>query len=113
MLLVGIAYKKNVDDMRESPSLKLIELLERRGAQVEYYDPYIPVIPMTREHARLPVAGRSRLDPQAFAGFDAVLIATDHDNVDYSLVDELGRLVIDTRNACARAGLRATHIVKA
>src|SRR5262249_37888864 len=84
VLVLGIAYKKNVDYMRESPSLKLIELLEERGAHVDYHDPYIPVIPKTREHAAL--AGRKSvpLDAKTIDGFDGLLIATDHDNVDYA-----------------------------
>jgi len=105
ILLIGVAYKKNVDDMRESPSLKLIELLETRGASVHYHDPYIPVIPVTREHASL--AGRKsvELKPETIEGYDAVLIATDHDNVDYGLLVEHGKAIIDTRNAVAKAGL--------
>jgi UDP-N-acetyl-D-glucosamine dehydrogenase len=113
ILLLGIAYKKNVDDMRESPSLKLIELIEARGAHVDYYDPYIPVIPMTREHA--PLAGRQSvaLDAKTIASYDAVLIATDHDNVDYNLVVDHAKITIDTRNACVKAGISGDRIVKA
>ncbi|MCB8819823.1 nucleotide sugar dehydrogenase [Microvirga rosea] len=113
ILMLGIAYKKNVDDMRESPSLKLIELIEGRGAHVDYYDPFIPVIPMTREHAEL--AGRKSvaLDAKTLAGYDAVLIATDHDNVDYKLVVEHGKVVVDTRNACVRAGIPEGKVIKA
>ena len=113
VLMLGIAYKKNVDDMRESPSLKLIELIEARGAHVDYFDPYIPVIPMTREHAEL--AGRKSvsLDAKTIAGYDAVLIATDHDNVDYKLVVDSAKVVVDTRNACARAGIPEGQVIKA
>jgi UDP-N-acetyl-D-glucosamine dehydrogenase len=113
VLLLGIAYKKNVDDMRESPSLKLIELIEARGAHVDYHDPYIPVIPMTREHA--PLAGRRSvaLDTGSIASYDAVLIATDHNNVDYKLVVDNAKVTVDTRNACIRAGIPAERIVKA
>ncbi|QFU16211.1 nucleotide sugar dehydrogenase [Microvirga thermotolerans] len=113
ILMLGIAYKKNVDDMRESPSLKLIELIEARGAHVDYYDPFIPVIPPTREHAEL--AGRKSvsLDPKTVAAYDAVLIATDHDNVDYKLVVDNAKIVVDTRNACARAGIADGRVVKA
>jgi UDP-N-acetyl-D-glucosamine dehydrogenase len=111
VLIVGLAYKKNVDDMRESPSLKLIELLEARGARVDYYDPYIPIVPPTREHSEL--AGRRSIEwkHELIAGYDAVLIATDHDNVDYSALTR-AKLVIDTRNACARHGVSA-NVVKA
>ncbi|MFL5120776.1 MAG: nucleotide sugar dehydrogenase [Microvirga sp.] len=113
ILIVGLAYKKNVDDMRESPSLKLIELIEERGARVDYYDPFIPVIPVTREHAALAGRRSESLDPEVIARYNAVLIATDHDYVDYKSIAQNGKLVIDTRNVCERAGARGPHIVKA
>jgi len=113
VLILGIAYKKNVDDMRESPSLTLIDLIEERGAITDYYDPYIPEIPPTREHANL--AGRKSvpLDTEHLKNYDAVLIATDHDDVDYGLVVKHAALVVDTRNACARSGLSGENILKA
>lgn len=113
ILVIGAAYKKNVDDMRESPSLRLIELIEQRGATADYHDPFVPVIPPTREHAAL--AGRrsvALLDGTA-GGYDAVLIATDHDAVDYKALVAQARLVVDTRNACERNGVLAAHVVKA
>jgi UDP-N-acetyl-D-glucosamine dehydrogenase len=112
ILIMGIAYKKNIDDMRESPSLRLIELIEERGATVHYYDAHVPVIPSTREHASL--TGRKSIDftNDAIASYDAVLIATDHDNVDYRALAETAKLVIDTRNACGRAGVVADNVVK-
>jgi UDP-N-acetyl-D-glucosamine dehydrogenase len=113
ILILGVAYKKNVDDMRESPSLKLIELIEARGAQAEYFDPYVPVIPMTREHASLAGRRSVALDAKMLADYDAVLIATDHDNVDYRLVADHAKVVVDTRNACARAGVAEGRVVKA
>ncbi len=113
ILILGVAYKKNVDDMRESPSLKLVELMEARGAQVDYHDPYIPELPTTRKHG--PLAGRPsvRLTPETLSAYDAVLIATDHDSVDYHLVVEHAKLIMDTRNVCARAGIVNTRIIKA
>ncbi len=113
ILMLGAAYKKNVDDMRESPSLKLIELIEARGASVDYHDPHIPELPPTRRHA--PLAGRRSvpLTAETIAAYDAVLIATDHDNVDYRLIADHARLVIDTRNSLAKAGLANDRIVKA
>jgi UDP-N-acetyl-D-glucosamine dehydrogenase len=113
ILLLGLAYKKNVDDTRESPSLKLIELMEARGARVDFHDPYIPVIPPTRDHA--PLAGRRSvpLDAATIASYDAVLIATDHDGVDYNLVVDSAKVTVDTRNVCERAGIPAERIVKA
>ena len=113
ILLLGIAYKKNVDDMRESPSLKLIEKLEAMGASVDFHDPYFPTIPMSREHAEL--AGRTSVawDLDAISAYDAVLIATDHDGVDYKGLAASARLVIDTRNACARSGADMSSVVLA
>ncbi len=113
ILILGIAYKKNIDDMRESPSLKLIELIEKRGAHVEFHDPFIPVIPPTREHAELTGRKSAPIGKEALAGYDAVLIATDHDDVDYGFVAAHSKLVVDTRNACARNGVVATNVFKA
>jgi len=113
VLVVGIAYKKNVDDTRESPALRIIELLEERQAQVAYYDPYVPVIPRTRRHPQL-VARRSiPWGRDQLSRFDVALICADHDDVDYALLADACGLVIDTRNVCARAGLRGDKIKKA
>lgn len=113
VLLLGLAYKANIDDTRESPSLRLIELIEGRGARTLYHDPLVPTIPSTREHPSL--AGRRSvpLDAAALARADAVLIATDHDAVDYALVAAHARLVVDTRDALARRGLACANLVKA
>jgi UDP-N-acetyl-D-glucosamine dehydrogenase len=113
ILILGIAYKKNIDDMRESPSLKLIELMEKRGAHVEFHDPHIPVIPPTREHAELTGRRSVSIDPESLASFDAVLLSTDHDDVDYQSVVTHSKVVVDTRNACARAGVVGDNIFKA
>lgn len=98
LLVVGLAYKKNVDDTRESPALTIIELLETRGAEVAYHDPHVPVIPPTREHGRL--AGRRSvpLEPATVASFDAVLIVTDHDAIDWQGLAAHAKLIVDTRN---------------
>jgi len=113
VLVLGIAYKKNIEDMRESPSLRLIELLQERGAQVDYHDPFIPIVPRTREHASLFGRRSTSIDGASVSGYDVVLIATDHDSVDYKLVVENARLVVDTRNVCARVGAIGANIVKA
>jgi UDP-N-acetyl-D-glucosamine dehydrogenase len=113
VLVVGIAYKKNVDDMRESPALKIMELLEQRGAVVEYHDPFIPEIPSTREHREFAGRRSTPLAREALAGIDAALICTDHDSVDYAALVDICPLVIDTRNVCARLGLARETIVKA
>ena len=113
ILLLGLAYKKNVSDTRESPSFKLVKLLEARNAMVEFHDPHVGEIPFTREHPEL--AGRQSvpLDASRLASYDGVLIATDHDAVDYALVAKYSRLTVDTRNVMARHGLACDHVVKA
>jgi UDP-N-acetyl-D-glucosamine dehydrogenase len=113
VLVLGLAYKKNVDDIRESPSLKLIELLERRGAVCDYHDPFVPKIPLSRAHAGL--AGRQSvpLEPASIGRYDAVLIATDHDDVDYGAVVMHADIVVDTRNACRRAGFCGDNVITA
>ena len=99
ILIIGLAYKKNVDDIRESPAFVLIEGLEAKGGSVDYYDPYVPEIPMTREHANLSGRFSITLSPETLAGYDAALICTDHDNIDYGAIVANSTLVIDTRNA--------------
>jgi UDP-N-acetyl-D-glucosamine dehydrogenase len=113
ILMFGIAYKKNVDDMRESPALKLIELLEARGAVVEFYDPFVPLIPPTREHASLSGRHSVAWSSDLTASYDAALIVTDHDGVDYQAILDHALLVVDTRNACRRAGAQAGNLVLA
>src|SRR6476660_10152480 len=105
ILMIGIAYKNNVEDIRESPAFKLIELLEERGAAVDFHDPHVREIPPTREYSNY--AGRLsvRLGVDTITDYDAVLIVTDHDAVDYSILAN-ATLVVDTRNACVRRGLR-------
>jgi len=99
ILVVGLAYKSDIDDMRESPALVLMELLEGRGAIVDYYDDFIPVIPETREHAKL--AGRKSIDfnEDSVDGYDLVLISTKHSKVDYQLLADHASIIVDTRNA--------------
>ncbi len=113
ILVIGLAYKPNVDDTRESPAFRLIELLEARGARVAYHDPLIPVIGPTREHAALAGRRSVELSPDAIGMFDAVLIATDHDGIDYRALASTARLIVDTRNALGRAGIHGPTIVKA
>jgi UDP-N-acetyl-D-glucosamine dehydrogenase len=113
ILIMGISYKKNIDDMRESPSLRLMELLEARGAKVEYHDPFVPVIPPTREHASLTGRKGIALTPGSIKRFDVALISTDHDSVDYAALVKASKLVVDTRNVCERKGVLAKNVVKA
>jgi UDP-N-acetyl-D-glucosamine dehydrogenase len=95
ILLVGLAYKKNVDDDRESPSYKLIELLTKWGAKVAYHDPYIPEIRPTRHYAQF--AGWKSVSLENAGDYDAVLIATNHDDVDYEALKRRAKLIVDTR----------------
>ncbi|TNE32103.1 MAG: nucleotide sugar dehydrogenase [Alphaproteobacteria bacterium] len=111
VLLVGMAYKKNVSDMRESPSLELMERVTRRGCSVDYHDPHVPEVPPTREYTVL--AGRRSVSLDRLDDYDAVLIATDHDTIDYGAIADSARLVVDTRNAMERRGLVVRQLVKA
>lgn len=111
VLVLGLAYKKDVDDVRESPSVILIEMLQKRGAKVSYHDPFIPVAKEMREHH---IAGMKSvpLTPQNLRKFDCVLISTDHTNVDYDMVVHHARLVVDSRNATANVK-NPRNVVKA
>lgn len=110
VLLLGMAYKKNVDDVRESPAFALLSLIEGRGAQVDYHDPHVPEIPPTREHAHF--AGRRSipLTPETLATYTTVLICTDHDAVDYKLLEDYPGLIVDTRNVMANRTVKGTVV---
>ena len=107
-LVLGIAYKKNVDDMRESPSVELMELLTAKGASVDYSDPHVPTFPKMRKyHFDL----RSvPLTPEGIAGYDLVLLATNHDKFDYPMIQKHARLIVDTRGVYLKP---AENVVKA
>ena len=98
ILLLGVAYKKDVDDLRESPSLKLLELLSARGAVLDYNDPYFPALHKMR-HYDFSNMKSVELSPQRLASYDCVLIATDHTSYDYEAIVRDSKLVVDTRNA--------------
>ena len=112
VLVLGLAYKKNVDDARESPSFTLIELLQAGGAVVSYNDPHIPVPPVTREHGDLKMSS-CPLTPEYLAAQDCVLIATDHSSYDYEFIVRHAQLVVDTRNATQKVREGREKIVKA
>jgi UDP-N-acetyl-D-glucosamine dehydrogenase len=101
ILLLGVAYKKDVDDLRESPSLKLLELLAARGAEIDYNDPYFPALPKMR-HYDFSHKRSVELSPANLASYDCVLIATDHSSYDYEAIVRNARLVVDTRHATHR-----------
>lgn len=111
ILLLGLAYKKDVDDLRESPSLHLIEKLQERGAKVDYNDPHIPRTHKMREHD-LKMSSKA-LTEKMLASYDCVLIATDHSSYDYAWIVKHAKLVVDTRNATKNVKAGANKIVKA
>ena len=101
ILLLGVAYKKDVDDLRESPSLKLLELLTSKGASIDYNDPYFAGLHKMR-HYDFSNMRSVELTPEKLAGYDCVLIATDHSSYDYDSIVHNSKLVVDTRNATRR-----------
>jgi len=108
VLVLGIAYKKDVDDLRESPSLDLIRILREKGAKVDYNDPYLPVAVSHRRGFKMK---STPLSATTLRKYDCVLIATDHTCYDYAWIAKMSPLVIDTRNATK--GISGTNIVKA
>ena len=112
VLVIGLAYKKNVPDIRESPSLRLIEIIEERGGRADYHDPFVGEIPTTREHMTLKGRKSENLTEANVRSYDAVLISTDHDGIDYAALAKWAPLIIDTRNIFAKLGLTGKHIVK-
>lgn len=113
VLVLGLAYKPNVDDERESPSYTLLELLKSRGAEVAYYDPYVPVIRPTREHAHWTGTRSVNWNRETVQGFDAVIIATNHQAVSYQELAEWSPCIVDTRNAMAGVTARPGQVWKA
>ncbi|HEU6448148.1 MAG TPA: nucleotide sugar dehydrogenase [Verrucomicrobiae bacterium] len=101
IFVLGLAYKSNVDDDRESPSYVLMDLLEEQGAKVAYFDPHIPVIKKTREHAHWAGTKSVKWNQRTISSFDAVLIAAAHDAVNYQQLAEWAKLIVDTRNVMA------------
>lgn len=112
VLMLGVAYKKNIDDQRESPALKIIQLVQQQGGKVSYYDPYAPVCTNHRHFPEINLQSIS-LTKETLAQFDATIIITDHDDVDYELVAEHSALIVDTRNVLATKGLRTANTVSA
>src|SRR5579862_4860394 len=110
ILLMGVAYKKDVDDLRESPSLKLLELLTGRGAVLDYNDPFFPMLFKMR-HYDFSNMRSVALSPERLASYDCVLIATDHSAYDYDAIARDAKLVVDTRNATRRVKQNRQNIV--
>ena len=101
LLILGVAYKKDVDDLRESPTLKIMEILQERGAEFEYNDPYFPQLHKMRRYDYSHMKSVP-LNAQTLSKYDAVIIATDHSSYDYAAIVDAAKLVIDTRNATRR-----------
>lgn len=112
ILILGVAYKKNIDDQRESPSLKIIHLLQQQGAKVEYHDPYAPICSNHRHYPDIDLKSLS-LNSENLQKFDATIIATDHHHVDYEMVAKYSSLIIDTRNVLRSKGIKTKHTVAA
>jgi UDP-N-acetyl-D-glucosamine dehydrogenase len=113
ILIVGLAYKPDVDDDRESPSYVLMDLLKGQGAEVAYYDPHVPVIRPTREHGHWQGTRSIEWRREVVSAFECVIISTAHAEIDFRQLAEWAPLIIDTRNAIARAGASGDHVVKA
>ena len=113
MLVLGLAYKADVDDDRESPSYVLMTLLKERGAEVSYFDPYVPVIKLTREHPQWAGVKSIAWEAKTIQDFDLVLIATKHTKVDYPALATWADCIVDTRNAMAGIPTREGQVHKA
>lgn len=111
VLILGAAYKKNIDDMRESPSLKLIEIFHSKGAEVDYNDPYVPKLPATRKYNF--DKHSVEIKKENLNLYDVVLLSTDHDDYDYDFIINNSKLVIDTRNAFRKHGVKSEKLFDA
>ena len=113
VLLIGLAYKPDVDDDRESPTYKLMDYFATVGSEVDYYDPYVPAVPKTREHAQWEGKKSIEWTKEMISSYDVVVISTDHKSIDYAELAEWANLIVDSRNAMGREGIQADHIFKA
>ena len=109
ILLLGLAYKKNVDDDRESVTFKIMEMLEKQGAKTDYNDPYIPIIKPRREYKQF--IGKKSIALEQLSFYDLTIILTDHSTYDYGYIVKNSKLVVDTRNACGN--IKSKKIIKA
>ena len=111
-LIVGVSYKPNVDDVRESPSFKIMQLLEERGSQLRFYDPHVPELPPMRHYSGVR-ATPAPLDEKTLKECDYVVIVTNHDGINWDFIVENSSLVVDTRNATKKVTQGREKIVKA
>ena len=110
VLILGASYKKDIDDMRESPSLKLIEILREKGASVDYNDPYVAKLPKTRKYNYH--MDSVELSKKNLSKYDLVLLSTDHSDYNYKFITTNSKLILDTRNAFERAGVKSEKVFK-
>ena len=111
VLILGAAYKKDIDDMRESPSLKLIEIYREKGATVDYYDPLVPILPKTRKYKFN--LKSVKLTSEKLRSYDLVVLSTDHSIFDYNFIAKNAKLIVDSRNAFESRGIKRKNIFKA
>lgn len=111
VLILGASYKKDIDDMRESPTLKLIDILKAKGAEVDYSDPYVPKLPPTR-HFKFDLMS-VEITKESLSQYDIILLSTDHTSFNYKFIAENGKLIVDTRNAFEKNGIIKNNIFKA
>ena len=111
LLILGVAYKKDIDDMRESPALKLIEIFREKGAEVDYHDPLVPILPKTRKYKY--DMKSVKLTKAKIKIYDLVVLSTDHSIFDYEFIAENSELIVDTRNAFETKGIKSKNIYKA
>jgi UDP-N-acetyl-D-glucosamine dehydrogenase len=108
ILILGIAYKKNVDDMRESPAVAIMELVRAKGGELAYADPHVPVFPRMREHSF--DLKSIALSPESLSSFDCAVLATNHDAFDYAMIKQHAKLIVDTRGVYLES---APNVIKA
>lgn len=113
VLVSGVAYKKNISDVRDSPALKILEMLIEQEADVCYFDPYVSVMPNIDQHESLAGLKSIQAEDITAENFDVILISTDHDGVDYEAMVKLGIPIVDTRNIIAKNGLPMDNVTKA
>ena len=111
VLILGVSYKKDIDDMRESPTLKLIEILKTKGAEVDYSDPYVPKLLPSR-HFNFDMSS-VEITKESLSKYDIVLLSTDHTSFDYKFIAENAKIIVDTRNVFEKNGIRKDNIFKA
>jgi UDP-N-acetyl-D-glucosamine dehydrogenase len=111
ILLLGMSYKKDADDARESPALEILEILLEKGAETHYSDPFFPRLPTGRRHAL--ELQSVLLTDESVKGYDAVVVVTDHSDFPYELIHRSASLIIDSRNVFRRLGLGGAHVVQA